>query len=290
MTTPSTHLPKVNYLTNRELLKEIHNSKMSYCHVTDKKYDMFDVIVHSLDEISDELIASGRQNRADRIAYEHHKAAHDIWVASPNRKQKDKPRPIDFKFDGSQIPLDGVVFRLMTFEHIPIEKGRKKTPKSTADAHSKCNFPPFKHYAYVNNTLTEVARSHWKGDFEHGVFSNSHGQINNRLARMLMLLCKRYSMRGNWRGYSYVDEMRSQALLQLSQVSLYFDESKSQNPFAYLTSTVSNSFTRVFNIEKRNQEIRDDLLIEHGQMPSYSRQLADDNAFNDNTLNNNSDY
>ena len=33
------------------------------------------------------------------------------------------------------------------------------------------------------------------------------------------------------------------------------------------------SFTRVLNLEKRNQTIRDDILIEQGHLPSYGRQI-----------------
>ena len=67
--------------------------------------------------------------------------------------------------------------------------------------------------------------------------------------------------------------MRGQALVQLSQVGLQFNEAKSDNPFAYYTAAVINSFTRVLNLEKRNQTIRDDILIEQGHLPSYSRQI-----------------
>jgi len=59
----------------------------------------------------------------------------------------------------------------------------------------------------------------------------------------------------------------------LSQVGLQFNEAKSDNPFAYYTAAVNNSFTRVLNIEKKNQTIRDDILIDQGHLPSYSRQL-----------------
>jgi hypothetical protein len=78
-------------------------------------------------------------------------------------------------------------------------------------------------------------------------------------------------MRGNWRGYTYVDEMRGQALLQLAQIGLQFNEFKSQNPFAYYTAAINNSFTRVLNLEKRSQNIRDDLLEEEGLNPSNTR-------------------
>ena len=90
---------------------------------------------------------------------------------------------------------------------------------------------------------------------------------------MFLKLVERFSHRANWRGYTYVDEMRGQALVQLSQVGLQFNEAKSDNPFAYYTAAVNNSFTRILNLEKRNQMIRDDILIEQGHLPSYGRQI-----------------
>ena len=98
--------------------------------------------------------------------------------------------------------------------------------------------------------------------------------MTDELANMCMKLTERYATRSNWRGYTYVDEMLSQALLQLSQISLQFDERKSQNPFAYYTAAITNSFTRVLNVEKRSQNIRDDLLEKAGHNPSYTRQMA----------------
>jgi len=93
---------------------------------------------------------------------------------------------------------------------------------------------------------------------------------------MYMKLCERYGTRSNWRGYTYNDEMRSQALLQLAQIGLQFDESKSENPFAYYTAAITNSFTRVLNLEKKNQSIRDDILESAGLNPSYTRQTENE--------------
>jgi hypothetical protein len=119
-----------------------------------------------------------------------------------------------------------------------------------------------------------VGKSHWKGDLERGEFSKDHGQMTNDLARMFIKLCERYATRGNVRGYTYNDEMRGQAILQLTQIGLQFDESKSDNPFAYYTAAVTNSFVRIINIEKRNQNIRDDILEMNGMNPSWTRQNA----------------
>jgi hypothetical protein len=96
--------------------------------------------------------------------------------------------------------------------------------------------------------------------------------MTENLGKMYIKLSERYAQRSNWRGYTYVEEMRGQAVLQLSQIGLQFDESKSENPFAYYTAAVTNSFTRVLNLEKKNQNIRDDLLEIAGLTPSLTRQ------------------
>ena len=111
-----------------------------------------------------------------------------------------------------------------------------------------------------------------------GKFNKEHGRITENLGKMYIKLSERYAQRSNWRGYTYIEEMRGQAILQLSQIGLQFDESKSENPFAYYTAAVTNSFTRVLNIEKKMQNIRDDMLEEAGLTPSLTRQTRDEFA------------
>jgi hypothetical protein len=167
----------------------------------------------------------------------------------------------------------------MTFEHVPLAPGRKKTLKNTADSHEKVNFPPFQHWKFNDqDELICVGKSHWKGPIDTGKFSKEHGRITENLGKMFIKLSERYAQRSNWRGYTYNEEMRGQAILQLSQIGLQFDESKSENPFAYYTAAVTNSFTRVLNIEKKNQNIRDDMLEEAGLTPSMTRQYQQEYA------------
>ena len=261
--------PKQFYLTNKELLKEIHKSKMSYCYVKDDQYADYDLIVESFEDITPDAVAEAKQNRATRLQKKAHEAEVERWSQGLTGK-KTKPRVADFLVDVDTILDTDIVIRVMTFDHVPLEN-RKNKPKTEADLHSKCNFPPFKHYAYQGDKLTEVARSHWEGGLDNGYFNTTHGNTTNTLGGMYIKLCERYSMRGNWRGYTYVDEMRGQALLQLAQIGLQFNELKSQNPFAYYTAAINNSFTRVLNLEKRSQNIRDDLLEEEGLNPSSTR-------------------
>jgi hypothetical protein len=169
----------------------------------------------------------------------------------------------------------------MTFDHIPLAPGRKKTTKTTADSHDKVNFPPFQHWKFDEadpEKLVCVGKSHWKGTVDKGTFSKDHGRITENLGKMYIKLSERYAQRSNWRGYTYIDEMKGQAILQLSQIGLQFDESKSENPFAYYTAAVTNSFTRILNLEKKSQNIRDDLLEEAGLTPSLTRQNSQEYA------------
>jgi hypothetical protein len=139
--------------------------------------------------------------------------------------------------------------------------------------HVRVNFPPFYHYRITDEREPYlVGKSHWRGNLETGEYCRDHGDMTAELARMFLKLCERYATRSNWRGYTYNEEMRGQALLQLSQIGLQFDESKSQNPFAYYTAAITNSFTRILNIEKKMQNIRDDILEMNGLNPSWTRQ------------------
>ena len=278
--TPIKTPAKVNYLNNRDILKEIHLSKNTYCSYLDPVQDhQYDIILPSVLKINQRTIAEARRNRADRLKRE------GIIV------------------DPKKIANTDLVFRITVWEHIPMAP--KKIPKTATKKkkiedifelelleeddplaelieepvldpkHIRLNFPPFYHYRLnANKEPFQVGKSHWIGDFERGEFSKDHGQMTRKLATMFMKLCERYATRSNWRGYTYNEEMRGQALLQLSQIGLQFDESKSQNPFAYYTAAITNSFTRILNLEKKNQNIRDDMLEMNGLNPSWTRQNA----------------
>lgn len=256
---------KQKYLNNKDLLAEIHKSKASFSSYTSKDYIQHDIILPNLDKINVRTIAEAKRNRAKRMGLQAFAAAR---LAGDKKVKLAEVTP-DYK----TVKKTDVVIRIMTFEHIPLAPGRKKTTKTTADAHEKVNFPPYQHWKFdENDNLECVGKSHWKGDLTTGKFSKDHGRITENLGKMYIKLSERYAQRSNWRGYTYVEEMKGQAILQLSQIGLQFDESKSENPFAYYTAAVTNSFTRILNLEKKMQNIRDDLLEENGLTPSMTRQ------------------
>ena len=283
MATIATPAPKkVNYLNNRDILKEIHFSKNTYCSYRDPVTDhQYDIILPSISKINQRTIAEARRSRADRIKRETGEAVNEKKIAHTD-----------------------LVFRITCWDHIP--KAPKKPTKAQAKKqkldellaleedsensdldelvevpvldmnHVRLNFPPFFHYRLDENKQPFlVGKSHWRGTLDGGEFCREHGKMTNKLAHMFIKLCERYATRSNWRGYTYNEEMRGQALLQLSQIGLQFDESKSQNPFAYYTAAITNSFTRVLNIEKKMQNIRDDILEMNGLNPSWTRQFSE---------------
>jgi hypothetical protein len=267
-------MKKVKYLNNRDLLAQIHKSKSAFCSFVDPEFHQYDIILPSLEKINIRSVAQAKRNRAARLA----KANHEAAVEAAGKKIPAKEFDIDYR----KMEKTDLVFRIMTFEHIPEDLTRKKTKKTTADRHVKVNFPPFQHWKFdEKDNLICVGKSHWEGGMENGFFNPKAGKATNELARMWMKLCERYATRGNVRGYTYNDEMKGQAILQLAQIGLQFDESKSQNPFAYYTAAVTNSFVRIINIEKRNQNIRDDILEMNGMNPSWTRQNADSHPSHD---------
>ena len=299
---PITHKKPVNYLNNKDILKEIHKSKTSYCAFSKKEYHQYDGIIDMADSGLEKSLAYILTPEAIVLAKE----------AKALRLSAEQGLTGQRKINPETIETDNLIFRVMTWDHIPMSQKQprkvvkkkkavdiidfdednssedlfadledKKTKALVDDmVHSKVNFPPFQHYLLDANTmtLTLVGKSHWKGGMKTGSFTVTNGALTDNLARMYIMLCEKYAMKYNWRGYTYNDEMRNSAILQLTYVGLRFNEAKSANPFAYYTAAITNSFCRVLNAEKRSQNIRDDILEMNGLNPSFSRQMKDYNG------------
>lgn len=264
-------LPPLNYLNNKDLLLAIHQSKNSFCEFIDPAFEDYDIIIHpdsfNLPEteehslsfllsqcLKEETLKQALQNRL-------HKMNSQI-------KGKNKPR-----HNESSVDVNTLVYRILSYDHIPYDtSGRKKNPKTIGDIKEKISFTPYVHYIIKDGVPIEVGKSH----FKNGEFNPRAGNISDKLADMFVVLVNRYSQRSNWRGYTYINEMKGHALLHLVNMGLRFNEHKSDNPFSYYTQAITNSFTRVLNEEKVHQDIRDDLLEELGHNPSNTRQLEND--------------
>ena len=98
----------VNYLNNKDILKEIHESKNSYCYFADPAYHRYDFIVDMpQSSIKDSLeyafkpesIQQAKETRALRLSLE--------------QGSKDAVSP-------DSIDVKDLVFRVMNWDHVPV--------------------------------------------------------------------------------------------------------------------------------------------------------------------------
>lgn len=129
---------------------------------------------------------------------------------------------------------------------------------------------------YLKNAdlIAEIIKS--KQKFKQNPNLAPSQALTDKLATMLKLLVDKYSQKGNWRNYSYIDDMKSEANLVLCNNALKFDENKYNNPFAYYTQIVTRSFVSFRASEDKIRQIRDDIRESTGQTPSLTRQLEND--------------
>lgn len=106
--------------------------------------------------------------------------------------------------------------------------------------------------------------------------------LTPELVNMLMQLVQRYATSYRWRGYTWNEDMQSEALMNLCKVALKFDLEKAgdyPNPFGYYTQIVKRVFLTYIDKEKKQGRIRDEIIemSETELLPSFGRQAEEEN-------------
>lgn len=70
-------------------------------------------------------------------------------------------------------------------------------------------------------------------------------------------------------GNSYNEDMQAFAMMMLVRTWNRFDPAKSDNPFAFFTQCIKNSFIQFLNQESNQRKIRDSMMISVGLNPSF---------------------
>jgi hypothetical protein len=101
--------------------------------------------------------------------------------------------------------------------------------------------------------------------------------LTPELVRMIMELVSRFATSYRWRGYTWIEDMQSEAVLSLCRVSLKFNLEKAgeyPNPFGYYTQIVKRVFLTYVDKEKKQGRIRDDIIEMSNTdlLPSFARQ------------------
>ena len=110
----------VNYLNNKDILKEIHASKTSYCSFSKQEYHQYDLIIDTPTDPLEKSLAQITRPKNIKAAKEV-RAARLLLETGEEVKLKD-------------IPVTDLVFRVMTWDHIPMnpKQPRKVVVKKTA--------------------------------------------------------------------------------------------------------------------------------------------------------------
>lgn len=100
--------------------------------------------------------------------------------------------------------------------------------------------------------------------------SKKGDRMSDELGNMLIMLCSRYGKKGNWANYTYNDDMQAYAMMMLVRTWRSFNEERGTNAFAFFTQCIKNSFKQFLNAEKKQRNVRDELLIKQGLDPSFT--------------------
>ena len=306
---------KKYFLKNSNLLEEIHKSKISYCCYTNSEYTKYDVICVGYDLVTPNVIMDFFNKHPERdyiiirvMTFEHIPEGYFDKLGKPNL-QKLKLEPFkhfylskkDFNkvfknFNKNLLIIDEKNNRLKEIKEEvkdykksirfyklnkqaqePYKDLIKNVKKESVNLIKEIKEISADFSKKIKPKMVEVLRSHWSGDtIETGHFDVEQGRMTDNLAHMIILLVEQYARKGNWNRYTYLDDMKSSALVHLYDVALKFNEYKTNNPFAYLTTCMSMKFTATLNSEAVQRSIKSKLLQKLGYDPKFGEQIDDE--------------
>lgn len=107
---------------------------------------------------------------------------------------------------------------------------------------------------YVNNkTLYEHMKVYRKSYLDAMAKGEQRPPLPNYVGQCILLIAQRMATKRGFSGYSYVDEMISDAIENCCLYVHNFDPEKSKLPFAYISKIVKFAFIRRINEEQEEQ-------------------------------------
>lgn len=85
---------------------------------------------------------------------------------------------------------------------------------------------------------------------------NPNARVTESLGKSIILICDNLAKRYNFSGYSFRDDMVSDAIENCLSCITNFDPSKSENPFGYFTLVAYRAMLRRIAQEKRQHNIK----------------------------------
>ena len=100
-------------------------------------------------------------------------------------------------------------------------------------------------------------------------------RVSHYLGECILKICTNLAHKNNFNGYTYKEEMVSDAIENCLAVVDKFDPEKTDNPFAYFTQCAFFAFIRRIHKEKRQQEIKGAIIQDMISDGTFSLQGTD---------------
>lgn len=116
---------------------------------------------------------------------------------------------------------------------------------------------------YINNKelYSEMVKYH------SAYKTNKEVEISNYIGKAILLICNNLSRKPNFCGYTYKEDMISDAVCDCVASVKSFNVEKSNNPFAYFTQTAWNAFLRRIEKESKQTVLKHKNLVNMYVMP-----------------------
>lgn len=137
---------------------------------------------------------------------------------------------------------------------------------------------------YINNKTLYGSMIHHKSEVDASKRDNKEEpRVSNYIGESILLICNNLAKKPNFSGYSYKQEMISDAITDCIGAVNKFDPERTNNPFAYFTQIAWNAFIRRIQKEKREN------YTKHKNMINFMTEsdIVEPNVLKNNDMTNN---
>lgn len=117
---------------------------------------------------------------------------------------------------------------------------------------------PRKKNNYINNKTLYGSMIHYKNELKEAREKrlNQEPQVPRYIGESILLICNNLAKKPNFSGYTYKQDMISDAIMDCIAAVDNFNPEKTNNPFAYFTQIAWNAFIRRIQKEKKQTYIK----------------------------------
>jgi hypothetical protein len=137
------------------------------------------------------------------------------------------------------------IVELAYTEQPAVVKPKKRGRPANADAN-----------AYINNETFTRTMTEWVASIQGIKDRKKWPQMPNYVGECFMKIVDNYGNKSNFRNYTYLDMMKSEAILTCVKYAHNFNIEKSKNAFAYFTQVVHYCFLQILAKERLQNEIK----------------------------------